>query len=146
MLKKKPPTIDGMTVIHEGTKINGDVKVTGSIRIDGEVEGNIAADGNVYIGKEGKVTGNIESENATLEGALTGNLKVSEHAVFTSTSLFRGELSYKTCEVERGARLNSTMKSEVQDVAEHKERGFAGKLLSGMNKEEGKPSSDSKTA
>lgn len=147
MLKKRPPTIEGMTVIHEGTRIVGNIEVAGSIRIDGEVQGGINASGDVFIGKEGKVTGDITASNATVEGMLIGNLKVSEHAFFTASSSFRGELSYKTCEVEKGARLNSTMVSEMPEPGgEQKERGFLGKKRTGKGVGEETEASDSKTA
>ncbi|WP_156920665.1 bactofilin family protein [Thermicanus aegyptius] len=130
MLKKKPPMTDAMTVIHEGTQVDGSLRVAGSIRIDGEIKGGISSEGDVFIGKGGKVVGDIFSRNATIEGELLGNLKVEEHALFTGSSSFKGELIYKTCEVEKGARINSTLKNEGHSEPEPvKEKFHQGKLL-----------------
>ncbi len=74
--KEKQQTINKeQNKIAQGTKIKGNIEAKGCFRIDGCVEGSVKTPGKVVIGKEGCVKGELECENADIEGKFSGNLK-----------------------------------------------------------------------
>ncbi|WP_202079166.1 bactofilin family protein [Caldalkalibacillus salinus] len=118
MLSKKQQTDRVNTVIGHGTSIEGKIKSTSSIRIDGEFVGEIQTEGNVLIGKEGQVRGNIEAANVTAEGHILGNMTVRHTIQLVKGCQIEGDMISETIEVEKGAYFNgrSTMVIPDQDT------------------------------
>jgi cytoskeletal protein CcmA (bactofilin family) len=94
--------------IAPGTKLTGNIEAKGGFRIDGCVEGKIKTPGKVVIGKEGCVNGELECENADIEGKFTGTLKISGTLCLRSTALIEGDASVSKLAVEPGATFNAT--------------------------------------
>lgn len=99
------------TLVGSGTKIEGKIVSTSSIRIDGELLGEMRVEGNVILGKDGKIKGDIHALNATIEGYIEGHIYVSEAVHLVSTCHVQGDVSAHSIEIEKGARFNgrSTM-------------------------------------
>ncbi len=109
--------------IAPGTKIVGDIEAKGGFRIDGCVEGTIKTPGKIVIGKEGAVTGELECENADIEGKFNGKLKISGTLSLRSTATIEGEALISKLAVEPGATFNATCTMRGAVKAIHNERG-----------------------
>lgn len=109
--------------IAQGTKLKGDVEALGGFRIDGTVEGNLKTPGKVVIGKEGFINGNLECENADIEGKFTGKLNIAGTLSLRSTAFIEGEAVVSKLAVEPGATFNATcvMNGGVKSI--NNERG-----------------------
>ena len=94
--------------IAQGTKITGNIEAKGCFRIDGCVEGNVKTPGKVVIGKDGCVIGELECENADIEGKFNGKLKISSTLSLRSTAVIEGEAIVAKLAVEPGATFNAT--------------------------------------
>jgi len=63
------------TFIGPNTNFKGTLICDGSVRIDGVCdEGLIKTVGNIVVGPEAKVAANLEAENVSVSGAVTGNI------------------------------------------------------------------------
>lgn len=88
--KKNVVNAGGNTVV--ANRINQDCIITGTInsitdiRIDGFVNGNVFSQAKIVIGPTGKVTGDIQCEDLTVEGIVEGNISVSRTLYFRKTS------------------------------------------------------------
>lgn len=109
--------------IAPGTKIVGNIEAKGGFRIDGCIEGTVRTPGKVVIGKEGYVNGELECENADIEGKFTGNLKISGTLTLRSTALIEGDATVSKLAVEPGATFNATCAMRGGVKAIHNERG-----------------------
>jgi cytoskeletal protein CcmA (bactofilin family) len=111
VLGKKTQTDKVNTVIGTGTKVEGKIISMSSVRIDGELIGEIKADGNVIIGKNGKIKGDVYASNVTIEGRIVGNISALEGLHLVTTCHIEGDVTAHTIEIERGATFNgkSTM-------------------------------------
>lgn len=94
--------------IAQGTKIIGTIEAKGGFRIDGTVEGSVKTPGKVVIGKEGSVNGDLECENADIEGKFSGTLKITGTLSLRSTAFIEGEATVTKLAVEPGATFNAT--------------------------------------
>ena len=108
--------------IAQGTKVTGNIEAQGGFRIDGCVEGSVKTPGEVVIGREGSVTGDLECANADIEGNFSGNLKVTEVLSLRSTAFVEGEAALGKLAVEPGAVFNATcvMKSGLKAIVNEK--------------------------
>ena len=104
--------------IAAGTSIKGDIEAKGALRIDGSIEGNVKTPGKVVIGKEGSINGNLECENADIEGKFTGTLSVGGTLSLRASAVVDGEVAAQNLAVEPGAAFNAScsMKGVVKTL------------------------------
>ena len=98
MLSKKNPDIRGsktITVIAEGVTVDGKIISPGSTRIDGTVTGEVIADKEIVIGKEGKVDATVRTKYAIVAGTFKGEMIASGEVEISSTGKFIGNLNQK---------------------------------------------------
>ena len=95
-------------VIGKNTIIVGEIKSDGDFRIDGTLEGNLTIKGKVIIGAAGIVKGNIEASNADIEGATSGQLKVTKTLTVKAIANISGDVVVGKLSIEPGANFNAT--------------------------------------
>ena len=71
--KKKVAPVSSASIITPGTSIKGEIKCDGNILINGEFEGGIISQGEVVVGKSGRVSGEIQSQKLLVSGEFKGN-------------------------------------------------------------------------
>jgi cytoskeletal protein CcmA (bactofilin family) len=78
--KKEVTTVNpkAMNQLGQGTIIEGEINSDADIRIDGRVRGNVTSKGKIVLGATGIIDGDIRSENAYLEGRVTGRVEVAD--------------------------------------------------------------------
>ena len=114
-----------LTIIGEGVVINGSLFSPGVTRIDGKVVGEITAEKELIIGKEGKVEARIKTKDATISGKFKGNMIASGEVEITSTGKFTGNLIQKDAmlTIEKGGVFKGESAiSEDQKIFEIKQQ------------------------
>jgi cytoskeletal protein CcmA (bactofilin family) len=94
------------STIGAGTTINGDLMSEGDVRVDGILNGNITGRGRVLIGPEGRVNGDIESQNADVLGAVYGKLKVKDLLHLRGKGFIKGDIHANRLQMEPTASFN----------------------------------------
>lgn len=110
MFKKNQNNID--TLIGKNTKLSGKIEATGAIRVDGEIDGDIIADGNITIGIDGKITGNLEGSSIFISGTVYGNIKCSDYLRLGNTAKLIGDVEVKTLIIDENAIFEGKCKME----------------------------------
>ena len=102
--------------LEQGTKVEGNIEAIGNLRIDGEVFGDIICKQKFVLGTEGVIHGNITAKNAEIEGAIQGNLNITEMLILRPTSDVQGDIVTDTKIMEAGAKHNggTTMQSPIK--------------------------------
>lgn len=98
MLSRKDTDVKGaknITIIAEGVKVDGKINCPGSLRIDGIVTGEITAEKEITIGKEGKVEADIRTKDAIVAGSYKGDMIASGEVEIAPTGKFVGNLTQK---------------------------------------------------
>ena len=94
--------------IAAGTIITGDVEAEGCFRIEGTLKGTLRTSGKVVISKGGLIDGNLECENADIEGKFTGKLAITGTLSLKSSAEIEGEVKAAKLAIEPGAVFNAT--------------------------------------
>lgn len=123
MAKSKKENSSEQNKIAQGTKITGNIEAKGCFRIDGCVEGTVKTPAKVVIGKDGSINGELECENADIEGKFNGTLKISGTLSLRSTAVIEGEAVVSKLAVEPGATFNATCTMRGGVKAIRHERG-----------------------
>lgn len=91
--------------IIEATIIRGDIEALSDIRLDGELHGNLKVKGKVVVGPQAKIIGNVECENADVEGFVEGILNVKDLLHVKETATIKGDLLIGRLSVVPGAKI-----------------------------------------
>lgn len=105
--------------INSDTVIEGSIKASGNLRIDGKLIGTLECKGRVVIGGSGVVEGEIECENAEIEGSIKANITVSDLLSLKSTAKVQGDIITKKLAIEPGATFTGScsMGGVVKDIS-----------------------------
>ena len=71
--------------------------------VDGTLDGNIKAGGNVSIGVNAIVKGNVEATNVTISGTLHGDVSATGETSLTETGHLKGNISATSLAISSGA-------------------------------------------
>lgn len=97
---------DELNLIGVGTTINGDINSGGDLRIDGTVKGSVSSKARLVLGPNGKIEGDIHSQNADVQGTVKGKVMVAEILFLKSTAIINGDIITNKLVVENGAEFN----------------------------------------
>ena len=108
--------------------VYGDIKVSGKVAGDLEggnielggciVDGDVKARGDVTIGKDSSITGNMSGQLITIDGKIKGNVEALKGAHMSSTSLIKGSISAPTLSMSAGAELQGKVNVSKDDIVE----------------------------
>lgn len=101
-------TSNSINSLVVGTRIEGTVTSENDIRIDGTVVGTLTCKAKVIIGPSGVVEGDVQCENAVIEGRFEGNLKVNELLTVKETAEIHGDVNTNKLFVQSGSTFNVT--------------------------------------
>lgn len=103
--KEKTPfeSPERLNRLVEGTKIVGDLFSESNIRIDGEVQGNITTSAKVVIGENGFLHGNLNCQEADIEGRVEGKLNVDGVLTLRERAKVTGDIQASRLHIEEGA-------------------------------------------
>ena len=110
-------TVEDITIISNGVKIEGKVSSTGSIRVDGILHGDLKASGNVTVGEQGDIKGEIVADVVNIGGKVVGTINAKEKTVLESKCTLKGDILTKVLVIEAGAKFDG--KSNMADVKEY---------------------------
>lgn len=104
----------------------GDIKVAGKVAGDIEggnielenciVEGDINARGDVSIGKDSTLSGNMNGQLITIDGKIKGNIAAVKGAHMSSTSLVKGSITAPTLSMSAGAELQGKVDVAKEEI------------------------------
>jgi cytoskeletal protein CcmA (bactofilin family) len=96
-------------VIGQGVSIKGSVHAPAGVNVLGTIEGDLHG-GQVVVGESGIIRGSLRSKTADIHGEVSKDAEVSESIILRRSSRLKGELRYRTIEIEAGAQLTCSLK------------------------------------
>ncbi len=100
------PSSNSSNSLVAGTNIKGSIDANSDIRIDGKIEGDINCSGKLIIGPQGVVIGEVNCQNAVIEGSFEGVLKVKEILNVKENAKISGDINTEQLLVQAGAIFN----------------------------------------
>lgn len=88
------------TLIGNNATFKGSLKTSGLLRIDGKYIGDIEVDGDIIVGNEGKIVGNINTSNIEISGLVEGNVTASNQLKISSAGKLFGDIEVDSFIVE----------------------------------------------
>jgi cytoskeletal protein CcmA (bactofilin family) len=117
-----------ITIISHGVKLEGKLTCGGSVRIDGTIQGDVISQGNVTIGEQGEINGQVNGQIIIIGGKVSGEINAKEKLTLESKSNLKGDVFTKILVVEAGAYFDGK-----SNMGEHKETSGSHTQTSGKN-------------
>ncbi len=92
-----------INIVSQGSRFEGKITSSGSLRVDGQVNGDVALTGDLVIGSNGEVTGNIDAQTVTVGGRITGNINVKNKLVLEAKAKIKGDIRASKLIIDEGA-------------------------------------------
>ena len=105
------------TIIGKGSAISGNMKVNGFIRIDGDIEGNLETDGNVIVGENARIRGDLTAKSVIIGGIIKGNITANESVKILAEAAVIGDVISRKVQVDGSAIIHGHCIS-IKDEAE----------------------------
>lgn len=104
MFKRSAGYRDGVdSIIGFNSVFTGSIESGGTVRVDGKLDGDLKVAGDVYIGTEATIKGNIEAENVHLAGTVEGNIVARGILKIRSTAKLYGDIKINSFVADEGA-------------------------------------------
>ena len=94
------------TLIGAGTTVHGDVFSESDLRIDGTINGNVSSSAKVIIGNTGIVEGNIDGQQADINGKVLGNILAKELLQLRGECNVQGNIVASKLQIDPTATFN----------------------------------------
>jgi cytoskeletal protein CcmA (bactofilin family) len=105
------------TIVTEGIQLKGEVKGTHDILLYGEFEGKIELSGVLFVGKTGRINGEIEAKTVIIEGNIEGKLTADEKVEIRDGGKYKGDVVAASILVSEKALVdgNVSVKAEGKE-------------------------------
>jgi cytoskeletal protein CcmA (bactofilin family) len=100
------------SVIGQGTVVRGNVRGEGSIEIYGRVDGNVIVTGDVTLGENASVHGDVSGARVSIGGAVTGDLTGTEAVIIERAAQITGDITAPRVGIEEGARVRGALRTD----------------------------------
>ncbi|HKI86498.1 MAG TPA: polymer-forming cytoskeletal protein [Thermoanaerobaculia bacterium] len=89
--------------LDSGCHIEGELRFEDTFRIDGELQGKIVSSGELVVGEQGRVDGEIHTRTILVFGRVKGRLEAETRIEIAASGRVEGELVTPALVIEDGA-------------------------------------------
>lgn len=90
------------TIIGSDVHVKGHIMTDSDISFDGHMEGDITSQGNISVGVNAQVKGNLKGFNVVVAGQVHGNITASGEASVLSTGNVHGDIIAASLAIDSG--------------------------------------------
>jgi cytoskeletal protein CcmA (bactofilin family) len=104
---------------HIGPKtvVRGNVRGAGSLEVRGRVDGDVEVDGDVALGEEALVIGNVSGAQILVAGRVSGDLRATEAVMLERGARVVGDLTAPRIGIAEGALVRGSVRTEGEAPA-----------------------------
>jgi cytoskeletal protein CcmA (bactofilin family) len=101
-------------IIGRGTVVRGNLSGAGDVVVEGRLEGTVSLKDQLTVEQDGKVLADVELENLTVHGEMSGDIVAAERVLISSTAKVAGDIKAPRVVIEDGARFSGSIEMEVK--------------------------------
>ena len=101
--KRSASTGSGKNILSSDVQIRGTLKFANDLIIDGRIEGEVNSEGDLTVGENAQILGNINTRTVVVFGKVKGNIKVTDRCELKQNAELNGDVIAKKLSIEEGA-------------------------------------------
>lgn len=105
-----------VSLIDQGTRIEGNISFSGGLRVDGEILGQVRAaapDAALILSEHGSIRGEVDVPHLSLNGSIHGPVRAAYLHLQTKARIV-GDVTYSRIMIELGAVIEGRMILEME--------------------------------
>lgn len=95
----------GVTRIGPEIAVRGDVACRDNLILEGSLEGNVQGEALVYVGRAGKVVGDIKAHSVIVDGEVEGNIEAGDRIELRPSCRVQGDIRTVRAKISEGSLL-----------------------------------------
>jgi len=99
--------------LDAGSHINGELHFEDTFRVDGKVTGKVVSEGDLVVGEEGEVDGEIAVGRAFISGMVRGAINASGRVELTAGAKVYAEIEAPVLVIEEGGFFEGTSRMKA---------------------------------
>jgi cytoskeletal protein CcmA (bactofilin family) len=89
--------------LDAGSQINGELRFEDTFRVDGKLTGKVVSEGDLVVGEQGEIDGEIEVGRVFISGVVRGSITAGRRAELTAGGKVYADIETPTLVIEEGA-------------------------------------------
>ncbi|MGH7483185.1 MAG: bactofilin family protein [Longimicrobiales bacterium] len=110
-----------ISIIGPGMHVDGDCETQGTLRVEGSVKGAVRAGKAVVLGKDGRIDGDVFTQDAVIGGNVKGTVVAESRLELQATCVIEGEVRARRIKLDEGGRIDGRI--QTGDVKAGKQSG-----------------------
>ena len=102
-----------ITLVGDGSRVNGDVNFSNRCVVKGIVKGDVSADTDAHseliVTEDGTIEGSVTAPYVVLQGLVRGDVVASQRIELAETARVIGNVYYNLIEMKVGAEINGKL-------------------------------------
>lgn len=90
-------------ILSSDVEIKGTLKFSNDLIIDGKIDGEVSSDGDLTVGENARIKGDVNTRSVTVFGKVTGNITVSDRCELKQNAELIGDIKAGKLAIEEGA-------------------------------------------
>lgn len=90
-------------ILSSDVEIKGTLKFSQDLIIDGRIEGEVNSEGDLTVGENAHIQGDINTRSVTVFGKIVGNIKVTDRCELKQNAHLEGDVAAGKLAIEEGA-------------------------------------------
>ena len=102
-----PPATNPLTgnknILSSDVEIKGKLRFSNDLIIDGRIEGEVNSEGDLTVGENAQIIGNIKTRSVVVFGKVEGNITVTDRCELKQNAILHGDVAAGKLAIEEGA-------------------------------------------
>jgi cytoskeletal protein CcmA (bactofilin family) len=90
-------------ILSSDVEIRGKLRFSNDLIIDGRIEGEVNSEGDLTVGENAQIVGNIKTRSVVVFGKVDGNITVTDRCELKQNALLHGDVVAGKLAIEEGA-------------------------------------------
>lgn len=95
-------------ILSSDVEIKGKLRFTSELIIDGRIEGEVNSEGDLTVGENARIVGNIKTRSVVVFGNVEGNITVTDRCELKQNATLHGDVTAGKLAIEEGATFMGT--------------------------------------
>ena len=105
-----------LSIIAADLTVTGELTTDGVVKVDGLVDGNVRANKQVLVSKDGTVKGDVHSAEVIVGGRIEGSVHATGRVEVQSSAIVVGDILTKRILVHEGGEVNGNLRMGDSDL------------------------------
>ncbi len=103
-----PSQTGGKNILSSDVEIKGKLRFSNDLIIDGRIEGEVNSEGDLIVGENAQIVGDVKTRSVIVFGRIEGNITVTDRCELKQNAALHGDVVAGKLAIEEGATFMGT--------------------------------------